>query len=70
MSGKNQRLFADEPVEVQDFKKFTDHFRGIYFRTYLKCLTACNRLDLESLEPGPTLYAQKLPSRAMVTTTQ
>ena len=36
MSGKNQRLVADEPVqfekepvEGQDFKNSTDHFKGI-----------------------------------------
>ena len=28
-SGKNWPLVADEPVEVhQDFRKFTDHFKG------------------------------------------
>ena len=37
MFGKKRRLVADEPVEfkkqpveVQEFRKFTDHFRGIY----------------------------------------
>ena len=25
MSRKNRRLVADEPVEVEDFRKFTDH---------------------------------------------
>ena len=37
MSGENRLLVADEPVEietqpveVQDFKKITDHFRGLY----------------------------------------
>ena len=35
MSGKNWWLVADEPVEGPDFRKFTDHFRGIY-RIYLK----------------------------------
>jgi hypothetical protein len=42
MSGKNWRLVADEPfefkkkpVEVKDFRKFTDHFRGID-RIYMK----------------------------------
>ena len=66
MSGKNRRLVADEPVEVQDFSKFTDHFGGIY-RIYLKWIkqkwkmSTCNRLDLESLGSWPTLYVQKLP---------
>ena len=35
MPRKNQWLVANEPVEVQDFKKFSDHLRGIY-RMYLK----------------------------------
>ena len=30
MSGENRRLVADEPVEVQDVRKFTNQFRGIY----------------------------------------
>ena len=30
MIGKNRRLVTDEPVEVQDFRKLTDHFIGIY----------------------------------------
>ena len=35
MSGKNWQLVLDEPVEVQDFMKFNDHFRETY-RIYLK----------------------------------
>ena len=31
--GENWQLVTDEPVEVQDCRKTTDHFRGIY-RTY------------------------------------
>jgi hypothetical protein len=41
--GKNRRLITDEPVkfekspvEVGDFRRITDHFRGIYRRVYLK----------------------------------
>ena len=30
MVGENQQLVTDEPVEVQDRRKITDHFRGIY----------------------------------------
>ena len=37
MSGKNRRLVADKqvgfeksPVEVGDFRRFTDRFRGVY----------------------------------------
>ena len=29
--------FESKPVEVQDFKKYTSHFRGIY-RIYLKLI--------------------------------
>jgi hypothetical protein len=43
MSRKNERLITNEPVEfekkqpmdVGDFKRITDHFRGIYIRIYL-----------------------------------
>ena len=57
ISRENRHIVADEPVEfekwpveVQDFRKFTDHFRGIY-RIYIKVLkktrkmSTCNRLD-------------------------
>ena len=30
MIGKNRQLVTDEPVEIQDYKKITRHFRGIY----------------------------------------
>jgi hypothetical protein len=30
MSGKNRQLATDGPVEVGDFRRITDHFRGIY----------------------------------------
>ena len=30
MIGENRELLTDEPVEVQDCRKITDHFRGIY----------------------------------------
>ena len=30
MIGENRRLVTDEPVEVQDFMRITDHFRGIH----------------------------------------
>ena len=62
MSGKNRWLVTDEPVEfeikpfeVGDFRRITDHFRGIYRRIYSKGMkqnqkmSTCNRLDLESL---------------------
>jgi hypothetical protein len=30
MIGENRQLVADEPVEVGDCRRITDHFRGIY----------------------------------------
>ena len=30
LSRENQQLVTNEPVEVGDFKRITDHFRGIY----------------------------------------
>ena len=30
MNGENRPLVTDEPVEVQDLKKITNHFRGMY----------------------------------------
>ena len=33
--GKHRRLVADEPVEVQDLRKLTNHVRRIY-REHLK----------------------------------
>ena len=39
MTGENRQLVIDEPVEfekwlveVQDFRRITDHFRGIYLK--------------------------------------
>ena len=62
MSGKNRQLLADEPVEcdepveVQDLRKFTYRFRGIYRRIYLnewkhqnQKMSICNMSDLGSL---------------------
>ena len=44
MNRVNRLLVTDEPVEieknlveVQDFRKFTDHFRGIYW-TYIRLM--------------------------------
>ena len=73
MSGKNQQLVTDEPVEfeklwrveVGDFRRVSDHLRGIY-GIYIKWIkkirkmSTCNQLNLESLGSWPTIYAQKL----------
>ena len=37
MIGKNRQSVINEPVEVQECRKITDHFRGIY-RIYLNYL--------------------------------
>jgi hypothetical protein len=37
MIGENRQLATDEPVEVQGFRRITDHFRGIY-GIYLKLI--------------------------------
>jgi hypothetical protein len=34
MIGENWQLVANEPVEVQDYMKITNHFRGNYRRIY------------------------------------
>jgi hypothetical protein len=60
MIGKNRQLVIDEPVEVQHYKKITDHFRGIY-RIYPNVIkenrrmSTCNRLDLQTLGSQPTM---------------
>ena len=30
MIGENRQVVTDKPVEVQECREFTDHFRGIY----------------------------------------
>ena len=50
----------EEPVETQDFKRITNHFREIY-KIYLKWTkqnrktSTRNRLDLETLGSWPTM---------------
>ena len=54
MIRENWQLVTDEPVEVQDCRKFTYHLRGIY-RIYPNLImknrrmSTCNRLDLQTL---------------------
>jgi hypothetical protein len=52
MIGENRQLVTDEPIEVQDCRKITDHFRGIckiypYFTKENMRMSRCNRLDLK-----------------------
>jgi hypothetical protein len=55
MIGENWQLVANEPVEVQDCMKITNHFRGIYRRIYPNLIkenwriSTYNRLDLQTL---------------------
>jgi hypothetical protein len=66
MIGKNRRLVTDEPVEVQECRRITDHFRGSY-RIYPKLIkenrrmSTCNRLDLETLGSQP-IGSKNLPN--------
>ena len=51
MIGENRQLGTNEPVEVQDRRKITDHLRGIY-RIYPNLMkenrgmSTCNRVGL------------------------
>ena len=54
MIGENRQLVTNEPVEVQDCRKITDRFRGIYriypnFVRENQRMSTCNRLDLQTL---------------------
>jgi len=65
MNGENWLLVTDEPVEVQDFRKITNFFGGIYrtFHNLIKenrKMSTCNRLVLETLTIS-TDHAQKSP---------
>ena len=61
MIGENRQLvtnepveFKNEPVEVLDCRKITDHFRGIQIMCpnlvkENRRMSTCNRLDLQTL---------------------
>ena len=65
LNKENQLLFTNEPIEfekqpvdAQDFRKFTHHFRdirGIHLKLIKKTrkIRSCNQLDLETLEFSP-----------------
>ena len=67
MIGENRQLVTNELVEVQDRRKITDHFRGIY-RIYPKSIkenrgmSTCNWLDLQILGSQP-IMPKNLPDR-------
>ena len=54
MIGENRHIVTDEPVEVQDCRQITDHFRGTYgiypnlVKENWRMLTY-NRLDFQTL---------------------
>ena len=53
-TGRNRPLLTDEPVEFQDFGKFTNRFRGNYIIDLKlmkenRKMSTCNWLDLETL---------------------
>ena len=65
MIRENRQLVEDGPVEVQECRKITDHFRGIYgicpnLIKGNRRMSTCNRLDLQTLGSQP-IYAQKSP---------
>ena len=52
--------FEKQPVEVQDWRKITDHFRGIYriypnFIEENRRMSACIRLHLQILGSQPVM---------------
>ena len=54
MNGRNRLLVTNEPVEVQDCRKISDHFRGIcgiYLELMKKTrkITTRNHWNLETL---------------------
>jgi len=60
MIGENRQLIPNEPVEVQDYKKNTCHFKGILRidSTLIKesrKLRSCNRLDLQTHGSQPVM---------------
>ena len=67
MIGDNRQLVTNEPVEfekkpaeVQDCRKITDHFRGIYgiYPNLIQenwRMSTCNRLDLQTLGSQPAI---------------
>jgi hypothetical protein len=65
MIGENSQLVTNELVEVQDWRKMTDHCRGIYkiYPNLVKenrRMSTCNRLDLQTLGSQP-IKSKNLP---------
>ena len=54
MIGEKPQLVTNEAVEVQDYRKITNHFRGTYkiYPNLIKenrRISTCNRLELQTL---------------------
>ena len=46
MIGENRQLVTNEPVEVQDYMKIADQFRGIYRIKYPNLIKENRRMSL------------------------
>jgi hypothetical protein len=70
MNRENQLLVTDESIEVEDFKKIKNYFRGIY-KTYpnlskkIQNMSLYNWLDLEGNIGILTNYTQNSPRTMM-----
>ena len=77
MIRENRQLVTDEPVEfeerpveVQDCRKITDRFRGMYIiypnliKENRRMLSTCNRLNLQTL--GSQAIMPKNPPRSLM----
>ena len=70
MIGENRQLVTNEPVEVQDCMKITDHCRGIHriypniVKEYWR-MSTCNRLDLQTLG-SPPIMPKNFPITALI----
>ena len=67
MNGENRQLLTDGPVEVQDFMRITDHFRGIYrinpnLITENRRMSTCNRLKSQTLGSQPVMISKIVPN--------
>ena len=69
MIGENRQLVPDELVEVQDCRRITNRFRGIY-RIYPNLMkqnrrmSTCNWLDLQTLG-SPLIMPKKIPHHCL-----
>ena len=70
MIGETRQLDTNEPVEVRDYRKITDHFRGTY-RTYPNLMkekqrmSTYDQLDLQTLGSQPVVVPKNLPDHPL-----